>query len=63
MNWNQPCCDFCYLLQRPDARTPIRLRSAPKEKCAWCGDMTTSGIYVRAHPSEVKFPAKDDDDE
>lgn len=60
MNWNQPCCDACWVRMRGE-RVPVRLVDAYRveEQCAWCGAMTLSGIYVREHPDNVSFPAKE----
>lgn len=38
-------------------RKPIRLVDPPVEACAWCGALTISGIYVRADPASVPYPA------
>lgn len=54
-NWTQPICDGCWIDQHGD-RTPIRLREPDPERCAWCGTLTVSGIYVRANPGEVPYP-------
>jgi RNA polymerase subunit RPABC4/transcription elongation factor Spt4 len=65
--WNQPVCDRCWALIRPN-REPARLVQAESETCAVCGQDTTSGIYVRMDPSSVAYPAGafssqgDDDD-
>lgn len=63
MNWNQPCCDDCWVRMNED-RLPFRLTLAERkdEDCAWCGMSTTSGIYVRADPATVPFPATEDDE-
>lgn len=62
MNWNQPSCDVCFEARNPD-RVAVRLSELARrtEFCAWCGQVNRSGIYVRAHPSSVPFPAADDD--
>ena len=47
--WNHPQCDDCWDALHPD-RTPIRIIEPETEKCCWCGQYTTSGIYVRDNP-------------
>lgn len=60
VNWNQPFCDDCWDAEHPD-RVAARVVTGELETCAVCGNQTRSGIYVRRHPSEVAFPAKDDE--
>ena len=55
-SWNQPICEYDWEKRHPD-RTPVRVRDRKSEKCAYCGRETTSGIYVRDDPHNVKFPA------
>lgn len=61
-NWNQPCCNTCWTARWPD-REPTRFNEEYRivETCAFCGDPNDSGIYVRANPNEVPFPAKDEE--
>lgn len=62
MNWNQPICDPCWTETQPGREaTRMNMGYRVEERCAWCGHVTTSGIYVRKHPDEVKFPASDDE--
>lgn len=58
MNWDQPMCDRCWI-ERDPSRTPVRLRVPDYEQCAWCGQGTRSGIYVRADPRELPHPKAD----
>lgn len=62
MNWNQPVCDDDWE-QRNPGREPYRFSEEVRELevCCYCGKTTRSGIYVRIHPSEVPYPAKDDE--
>jgi hypothetical protein len=59
MNWDQPMCNRCWGSLHPD-REPVRVRKTRLEVCAWCGAVTRSGIYVRAHPDTVSHPKEDD---
>lgn len=58
MNWNQPVCDDDWEKRSP-GREPYRLEDPDPEICCYCGKSTRSGIYVRIHPSEVPFPARE----
>ena len=66
LSWTQPICETCW--KRPPIHDtggpeiePARLLSPEKEKCAFCGDETESGIYVRRDPLTVNFPAMKED--
>lgn len=59
-SWTQPICDPCWEKKKGN-RVPIRTVSPPEERCAYCGAGTRSGIYVRANPSDVPFPATEED--
>jgi hypothetical protein len=63
VNWRQPICTECWETRNP-GRIPVRLRSRPwtVEQCSFCGHRTGAGIFVRAHPDSVPFPAADDPD-
>jgi hypothetical protein len=59
VNRTQPICDGCwerfgYGLARGE---PTRLVDVEPERCAWCGQVTVSGIYLRADPTTLAFPA------
>lgn len=58
MNFNQPSCLPCWNARNPD-RQPFAVvpAHAVEERCAYCGGLTTDGIYVRADPKSVPFPA------
>lgn len=49
-------------MEKPD-RIPVRITTYPEERCAWCGQPTTSGIYVRADPRLLIYPKADEADE
>ena len=60
LSWTQPICDDCW--KRPPIRDthgpedPTRLLNPEKERCAFCGEDTTSGIYVRHDPRDARYP-------
>ena len=54
MKWNWAVCDVCWNLREPD-RQPCRVSWVDVERCAFCGELTISGIWLRCHPSEVNF--------
>ncbi len=51
--WNHAVCDLCWSEREPD-RTPVRFTVAPTVDCCYCGTPTTSGIFVRQDPTEVR---------
>ena len=57
--WTQAICDDCFEQQQPDRR-PHRMVEPDVERCSWCGRRTRSGIYLRADPASVPYPASDD---
>jgi hypothetical protein len=60
VNWNQPCCEACFAQRNPDRKPYRLLQENGPERCAWCGNATASGIYVRHDPADVPYPAADD---
>jgi hypothetical protein len=49
-------CDTCWEDRNPD-REPVRVThnlSYKAEICAWCGQPTAGGIYVRQDPTRVR---------
>jgi hypothetical protein len=60
-SWNAPICWQDWELRHPD-RDPVRARYAHAVTCAYCGEQTDSGIFVRADPRSVPFPPLEDDD-
>lgn len=61
--WNQAICDTDWEKLNP-GRTAYRLVAEFRkdEICAWCGETTRSGIYVRVDPTTVPYPQEHDDD-
>jgi hypothetical protein len=63
-NWTQPICEDCWVRYGYSTRkggSLVRLVSVEPERCAWCGSACVSGIYVRADPASVTYPAADDE--
>ena len=60
--WNQPKCEDCWWEENP-GRAPTRIIGQYREVevCSTCGKEHRSGIYVRQHPADVKYPAKEDE--
>jgi len=56
LGWRQPCCEGCW--KRKADSAPQRVTEHRRERCAWCGKQTCSGIYVRADPTTVLYPAE-----
>lgn len=48
--WTHAICASCWAALHPD-REPIRVTDAPLDTCCYCGNPSTSGIYVRADPT------------
>lgn len=49
---NHAICDRCWVRRNPD-RVPCRVLYVGPEKCCFCGEMTASGIYLRAPLDET----------
>lgn len=62
MNWNQPLCGLCWNARNPE-RPAFHLGLGAWEVCSDCGTPTNDGIYFRADPKTVNYPAPDEDDE
>jgi hypothetical protein len=64
MSWTQPCCERCWVPfvigVRQELLEPTRLIEPEQETCAFCGDDTSSGIYVRADPKQVPYSRQED---
>jgi hypothetical protein len=50
--WTHNACLACYEALYP-GREPVVLRNPRTETCCFCGQSTTSGIYVRYNPKEL----------
>ena len=59
MNWTQPMCPTCWR-QRHQERPPVSALDSDVQTCAFCGKPTSAGIFVRADPRTVPFPAQSD---
>jgi hypothetical protein len=55
-SWTQPICGDCWDRRNP-GRKAHRLIEPDVERCAFCGGLTRSGLYVRADPTTVVHPA------
>lgn len=71
LSWTQPQCEQCWVENNTMlgddgelyVKMPARLHDVTEfEVCAWCGLWTIVGIYVRADPETVPYPAREDDD-
>ena len=49
--WNHLVCQSCWKVLRGD-RVPVTIVDDAKP-CCGCGDLTTSGIYVRQDPKTI----------
>jgi hypothetical protein len=58
MSWTQPMCDACWISSRGSDERPVRMHTDYREpeQCAWCGRLTSSGIYVRIDPATMPYP-------
>jgi hypothetical protein len=58
MSWTQAICADCWDEKYPDrkVRPHQRANVAELERCAYCGNATHLGIYVRDDPAKVPFP-------
>jgi hypothetical protein len=52
--WRHAICGLCWKVSRPQS-TPLRLVGELRvtERCCYCGDGTSAGIYLREDPSNV----------
>jgi len=76
LSWTQPICEVDWIAQNskwepapeigPDAerlieiRMPVRVVDSEIKTCAFCGNPTIFGVFIRADPKKVSYPAKDD---
>lgn len=74
LSWTQPCCERCWIDAEGEfdlgvdehsvwehlvsLRRPMLVRNPPIERCAWCGGATFIGLYRRADPATVPYPAR-----
>lgn len=61
MSWTQPVCSADWFKRNPNRGEPHRIvpEYAEEETCCYCGQLTTSGIYVRVDPATVPHPSND----
>lgn len=62
LSWTQPICERCWIEQETDGlsvRVPVRYvgQDLSIERCSWCGAPTIVGIFKRADPTTVPYPA------
>ena len=50
--WTHAICEGCWKKHNPN-RVPIQFLLAEEEKCCFCGNITTAGIYIRHDPKEL----------
>lgn len=71
-SWTQPICERCWVDKHavweksPDGtevliRMPVRANTHKVEQCAYCGQVTLFGVYVREDPKLVAFPQPKDE--
>lgn len=58
LSWNQVICDACWWAQHGE-RNPVRVRNRGELICAFCGQVTDGGIFVRRNPATVPFPREE----
>jgi len=62
-SWTSPICERCWIDQNSSAdgiRRPTRMVDPEVERCAFCGNLTIMGIFVRVNPATVPFPPEED---
>jgi hypothetical protein len=57
-DWTQAVCTSCWNERNPDKAHIDVFGLTGAEMCCWCGNDTTSGIYVRVDPATVPFPTQ-----
>lgn len=70
MSWTQPMCERDWIKQQSkwdgdvllSIRIPVIVLDRGIEQCAWCGEPTVVGIFVRVDPSTVPYPREVEDD-
>ena len=61
LSWQAPCCERCWITDvgaRPggEIEVPVRLTEPDIETCAFCGNLTIFGVYVRRDPTTLPYP-------
>ena len=65
MTWStQPVCNADWRSRNP-GRNPSRIKHEYRttERCCYCGELTVSGIFIRAEITKVPFPREEDSGE
>lgn len=59
-DWNQVICNRCWVVRCATlnqlGRTPTRVELPAMMDCAFCGERTASGIFVRHDPRQTPYP-------
>lgn len=50
--WTHNSCEKCWKKNNPD-RQPIKAAEGYKERCCYCGDINTDGIWMRDDPLDL----------
>jgi hypothetical protein len=53
-SWTHSICISCWQTRNP-GRAPFSTAKKELEVCCFCGEHTSSGIYVRGDPNLVEF--------
>lgn len=57
--WVHTICYSCWNI-REGHSVPHRMIEENQEECCFCGDLTSSGIYVRHDPTSLNLRCKGD---
>jgi hypothetical protein len=72
LSWTQPVCERCWIEREAvwdetdtevlvGLRLPVRTMEPELERCSFCGLPTFIGVFVRADPTKVPYPAEKSD--
>ena len=73
LSWTQPICERCWIAREAawedvgevevlkEIRRPTVLTDSDLEQCAFCGEPTIMGIFVRHDPNDVPFTKEKND--
>jgi hypothetical protein len=50
--WTHAMCEDCWAREYQE-QIPVRVNTGTPMRCCYCGEHTTSGIYVRDDPQET----------
>ena len=59
--WNHTICSTCWEKKNP-GREAARVIDGVRELCCYCGESTTSGIFVRDDPATLRCKGEHGDD-